>query len=474
MKKSLLFLLLIITSSVFAQTDSSRMQWFNDAKLGIFIHWGMYAVDGTSESWAFHNGIVPYDQYMNQMKRFNPTNFNAESWAKLVKESGAKYVVVTAQHHDGLALWNTKQLTPYPSKTEWSKFFPNSSYPSGKNALWNAKLPLSTVYQTPAKKDLITPLAAAFRKENLKFGTYYSLLDWSHSNYPGFMKEAVNRYEIANDPEKWNLFLYFMHAQIAELNSTFKPDLYWFDGDWEHSEKEWGADKIDSIIHTTNPNAILNGRLPTYGDYSTPEQNMPITHPEKKSWELCLTSNDSWGFQPQDTNFKTTNEVLQIFTECLNMGGNLLLDIGPKADGTIPEQQVQLLKEIGRWASKHSEAIYGTTAGLPYGHYHGNSALSADRKTIYLFVNQIRPNGTEDDVTVDLMLKGIKNKIVSASVIGSRAEIETKIVGKIAWSWVPGTVFIRIPGVLLDKEITVVKIILDSPLDLYEGKGGFH
>jgi alpha-L-fucosidase len=288
------------------------------------------------------------------------------------------------------------------------------------------------------------------------------------------MKEAADRYEIANDPEKWNSFLHFMHAQIAELNSTFKPDLYWFDGDWEHSEKEWGADKIDSIIHTTNPNAILNGRLPTYGDYSTPEQNMPIAHPEKKSWELCLTSNDSWGFQPQDTNFKTTNEVLQIFTECLNMGGNLLLDIGPKADGTIPEQQAQLLKEIGRWTSKHSEAIYGTNAGLPYGHYHGNSTLSADRKTIYLFVNQVRPNGTEDDVTVDLMLKGIKNKIVSASVIGSRAEIETKIVGKISWSWVPGTVFIKIPGLLLDEEITVVKIILDSPLDLYEGKGGFH
>ena len=201
---------------------------------------------------------------------------------------------------------------------------------------------------------------------------------------------------------------------------------------------------------------------------------MPIAHPEKKSWELCLTCNDSWGFQPQDTNFKTTNEVLQIFTECLSMGGNLLLDIGPKADGTIPEQQAQLLKEIGRWASKHSEAIYGTNAGLPYGHYHGNSTLSADRKTIYLFVNQVRPNGSEDDVTVDLMLKGIKNKIVSASVIGSRAEIETKIVGKISWSWVPGTVFIKIPGLLLDEEITVVKIILDSPLDLYEGKGGFH
>ncbi len=449
------------------------MQWFNDAKLGIFIHWGMYAVDGVGESWSFHNGTVPYDQYMRQMKGFTASKFNPTEWAQLIKESGAKYAVITTQHHDGLALWDTKQLTPYPTKAEWLKAFPNTNYPTGKSALWNAKKPLSTVYQTPAARDVITPLSLAIRKENLKFGTYYSLLDWSHTSYPKFLKE-FNRYELSENPQQWTSFLKFMHAQIAEINTTFKPDLYWFDGDWEHTEAEWGADKIDSIIHTSNPKAILNGRLHSYGDYSTPEQNMPITHPEKSSWELCLTSNDSWGYQPRDTNYKTTNEVLQIFTECLNMGGNLLLDIGPKADGTIPEEQVKLLKDVGRWTNKHAEAIYGTRAGLPYGHYHGNSTLSADKKTLYLFVNNVRPNGSVEGVTVDLMLKGLMNKIVSAEVLGAEKPVNNKIVGKISWNYVPGTVFFKIPAHVLDQEITVIKIVLNSSLELYRGQGGFH
>ncbi|WP_300664535.1 alpha-L-fucosidase [Fluviicola sp.] len=471
--KKCFFLFLFYSFSVQAQTDSTRLQWFNDAKLGIFIHWGMYAVNGTSESWSFHNGTVPYAVYMNQMKGFSAAKFNPKQWAELIVESGAKYAVVTTQHHDGLALWDTKQLTPYPSKTDWNTFFPNQVYPTKKNALWNPEKPLSTIYQTPAAKDLITPLSKAFREAGLKFGTYYSLLDWSHPDYPKFLKET-DRYKIADDPARWKRFLNFMHHQISEINTQFSPDLYWFDGDWEHSEAEWNAAKIDSIIHTSNPKAILNGRLHSYGDYSTPEQNMPIVHPEKKSWELCLTSNESWGYQPSDTNYKTTNEVLQIFTECLNMGGNLLLDIGPKADGTIPEEQIKLLKEVGRWTQKHAEAIYGTTAGLPSGHYHGNSTLSQDRKTLYLFVNQIRSNGNSQNTTIDLMLKGLKNQITAAEVLGSNAKVPLKIVGKISWSWVPGTVFLKVPAESLDSEITVIKLTLNSPLDLYEGRGGFH
>lgn len=471
--KKCFFLFLLASFGAQAQADSNRLQWFNDAKLGIFIHWGMYAVNGTSESWSFHNGTVPYDTYMRQMSGFTASRFDPEAWAALILESGAKYAVVTTQHHDGLALWNTNELTPYPSKADWLKFFPDRAYPTKKNALWNAKKPLSTVYQTPAARDLITPISIALRKNGIRFGAYYSLLDWSHGDYPKFMKEA-DRYQLSENPLRWNRFLDFMHRQVAEINTQFSPDLYWFDGDWEHSEAEWNAPKIDSIIHTTNPKAILNGRLHSFGDYSTPEQNMPVTHPAKTSWELCLTSNESWGYQPTDTNYKTTNEVLQIFTECLNMGGNLLLDIGPKADGTIPEEQVRLLKEIGRWTTKHAEAIYGTGAGLPYGHYHGNSTLSKDRKTLYLFVNSIRPDGNTTQATIDLMLKGLKNKVVSAEILGSADPVRVKTVGKISWSWVPGTLFFRVPAESLDAEITVIKVSLDSPLELYQGQGGFH
>ena len=469
-----LIILFLSGTVCYGQADSTRLQWFTDAKLGIFIHWGMYAVAGTTESWAFHNKTVPYDTYMHQLNGFTAQQYNPQAWAQLIKASGAKYAVITTQHHDGLALWDTQQLTPYPTKTEWQKTFPNRPYPSGKQALWNAKKSLSTVHQTPAARDVLTPFAQALRKEGLKFGAYYSLLDWSHANYPAFLIDA-SRYAMKDDPLRWKKFLHFMHNQLAEINTQFMPDLYWFDGDWEHSEEAWGADEIDSIIHTTNPNAILNGRIHTYSDYATPEQNMPVTQPAKTRWELCLTSNDNWGYRPTDTNMKSTNEVLQIFTECLGMGGNLLLDIGPKADGTIPQEQVNLLQEIGRWTTKHSEAIYGTTAGLPYGHYHGNSTLSKDKRTVYLFVNQVRnPDGNNTSLIVNLMLKGLKNSIVSAEVLGNGTILVPKIVGKISWSHVPGTVFINLPVGALDAEITVVKLVLDAPLSLYRGQGGFN
>ena len=473
-----------------AKSDS--IQWFADAKLGIFIHWGIYAVDGTSESWAFHNKGVPYPTYMSQLNGFKAENYHPEEWAKLIKESGAQYTVMTTQHHDGVALWDTKLKTPRTTEVELKKALPMISMKYGKGFLWDEKLPLSVVYQTPAKRDLMTPFAEAVRKEGLHFGAYYSLLDWSHDDYPTFLKD-YNRYQIKDDSVRWSRFLSFMHGQIEEINLQFKPDLYWFDGDWEHSEEEWQAAKIDQIIHSSNPNAILNGRLKSYGDYDTPEQNMPVVHPDRNTWELCLTSNDNWGYRPSDHNMKTVNEVLQIFTECLGMGGNLLLDIGPKADGTIPEEQVQLLKALGRWTSKHKEAIYGSLAGLPAGHFHGNSTISKDSLSIYLFLPAIGVDTTNQstkelkygtmpattpvsnsNLKVTVQLKGLMSEIESITVLGTKTTVPFKVVGKIDWSYVPGTIYMELPISALDPEISVIKIQLKTPLKLYRGKGGFH
>ena len=453
MKFSLILACFLSTFSFSQQTE-----WFADAKLGVFIHWGMYAVDGTSESWAFHNRTVPYNQYMSQMNGFAAENYNPTAWAQLIKESGANYCVITTKHHDGLALYNTKLKTPQD--------------PKQKN--WNPKYPLSSVHQTPAKKDLIAPLFTALEKEGIKKGAYYSLLDWSSTDYPGFYKDS-SRYQIANDSARWQRFLYFMHGQIAEINTQFKPDLFWFDGDWEHSEAEWQAAKIDSLIHQSNPNAILNGRLKSYGDYDTPEQNMPIIHPDRNTWELCLTTNDNWGYRPKDHNFKSHFELLSIFTECLSMGGNLLLDIGPKADGSIPDEQIAILKTFGRWTQKHSSAIYGTIAGLPYGHYHGNSTLSKDSTVLNLFVPS--PQGVPTDLStlmIPVYIKGLKSIPKSIALLGSDAQIESHEVGKISWSSVPGTLFLAIPYSEMDPMISVVQIKFDQPIQLYRGKGGFH
>jgi alpha-L-fucosidase len=439
-------------------TFSQQTAWFADAKLGIFIHWGMYAVDGTSESWAFHNRTVPYPKYMSQMKGFTAQNYNPAAWAQLIKESGAKYCVITTKHHDGLALYDTKLHTAAPKK----------------NAQWNSKYPLSTVHQTPIQKDVIGPLFQALENEGIKKGAYYSLLDWSSNDYPGFYKDS-SRYQLENNPARWQNFLTFMHGQIAEINTQLQPDLYWFDGDWEHSENEWQAAKIDSIIHNTNPNAILNGRLKSFGDYDTPEQNMPILHPDSNSWELCLTTNDNWGYRPSDTHFKSHFELLSIFTECIGMGGNLLLDIGPKADGTIPAEQIAILQEFGRWTQKHSSAIYGTIAGLPYGHYHGNSTLSKDSLVLNLFVPS--PQGASTDkntLMIPIYIKGLKSKPKSIAIIGSETQIASHEVGKISWSSVPGTLFMEVPVSALDPMISVVQIKFEQPIQLYRGKGGFH
>ncbi len=435
MRKLQIFFLLFAATHLQAQTDSSKMQWFSDAKLGIFIHWGIYAVDGTSESWAFFNNQVPYPKYMQQIKGFKAEKYNPKEWADLIKESGARYTVITSKHHDGVALWNTKMND------------------------------LSIPKMAPAKRDVLTPFANEIRKNNIQLGIYYSLLDWSHPNYTGFRGDS-SRYKINDDTLRWNKFRKFYQGQINELTLAYHPDLYWFDGDWEHSAAEWQSPLVREKILSANPKAIINGRLQGFGDYETPEQNFPVSKPSNGNWELCLTSNDNWGYRPSDHNFKTPYQIISIFADCISMGGNLLLDIGPKADGTIPEEQVHLLKELGKWTKQNEEAIFGTIAGLPQGHFYGPSTLSKDSTVLYLFVA-----GTNAQ---NIYLKGLDNKILSAEILGSNQNLMPQIVGKISWSPVPGLVYFEIPETAKTTYMNVIKITLDKPLKLYRGKGGFN
>jgi len=411
----------------------SKMQWFADAKLGIFIHWGMYSVNGIGESWSFHNKEISHADYLKQMKGFTASNYKPDEWAALIKESGARYAVITTKHHDGMALWPTKQNH------------------------------LNVVKNTPAKKDLLKPFYEALDKRGIKRGAYFSLIDWSYPDYPGFLKDS-NRYAVAKEPERWKKFQHFFQSQIDELNTAYKPALWWFDGDWEHSAEEWQSEKVRSEILAKNSDAIINGRLQGYGDYETPEQNFPISRPKYDWWELCMTINNSWGYQPKDTMWKTPYEIITIFADVVSNGGNLLLDIGPKADGTIPAQDVFVLKELGKWNKKHEEAIFGTLPGLPQGHFYGPTTLSKDSSTLYLFL----PAGSAGNV----MLKGINNKIEAVEIVGTSEHLAQKVVGKISWSSVPGLVFIDVPEKYKDPYMTVLKVKLDKPVDLYRGHGG--
>ncbi len=412
-----------------------KMQWFADAKLGIFIHWGMYSVNGIDESWSFHNKKISHADYLQQMKGFTASKYNPAAWAALIKESGARYAVITTKHHDGLALWPTKQ----------------AHFNVAKN--------------TPAGRDLLAPFYAALEKEGIKRGAYFSLIDWSHPDYPGFLKDS-SRYKLSDEPLRWQRFQKFFQAQLAELNTAYKPDLWWFDGDWEHSADEWQAAQVRQKILSTYPPAIINGRLQGYGDYETPEQNFPVSRPRYNWWELCMTINNNWGYQPTDTAWKTPFEVITIFADAVSNGGNLLLDIGPKEDGTIPPPQVHVLKELGKWNKKHGEAIFGSLPGLPQGHFYGPTTLSKDSSTLYVFL----PGGA----TGNVMLKGLSSTIKKASVVGTAHSLQPKIVGKISWSPVPGLVFLDVPAAARDPYMTVLKLQLDGPVKLYRGHGGLN
>lgn len=443
MKKITLLLYLLLKlytvsraqSVIDPSTIKDKMQWFADAKLGIFIHAGIYSVNGIDESWSFYNKKISYPDYMKQLKGFTLKKYDPEQWADLIKQSGARYAVITTKHHDG--------VTMYDSKVDQ----------------------LNIMKATPAKQDMIAPFFKALKKRDIKCGAYFSLLDWSNPNYTGFMKDS-SRYKLENDYERWNKFRGFFQSQIKEINQLFTPDLWWFDGDWEHTVEQWEAAKVRDLILSGNKNAIINGRLQGYGDYETPEQNFPVSRPSYKWWELCMTINDNWGYQQTDTHWKTPYEIITIFTDAIANGGNLLLDIGPKEDGTIPDEEQNVLKELGDWNQRNGEAVFGTLAGIPAGHFYGPTTLSKDSATLFLFI--------QGDLNGNITLKGLKNSIKDITVLGNNARLRHKVVGKISWSLVPGLVYINVPKGVQDKYVTVLKLNLDGPIKLYNGKGGFN
>lgn len=401
-----------------AETDAEkaqRMEWFKDAKLGIFIHYGIYSVNGIDESWSFFNGYINYQDYMKQLEGFTAANYNANKWAEIFKNSGAKYAVLTSKHHDGVALWDTK----------------TDHY--------------STVEHTPSKKDIVTPFVNALRENDLKVGLYYSLIDWSYPDYPAFLRNE-RRYE--NDPLRWGKFRDFYFAQMDEISTQFKPDLLWFDGDWEHSAEEWQSHKLRTKLLADNPNVIINNRLTDAGDYETPEQGVPVTKPDNTYWELCQTMNNSWGYQYNDHKYKSKEQMIRIFAECIGMGGNLLLDIGPKEDGSIPEPQLKILEEFGRWTSKHAEAVYATKAGLPKECFYGPTALSKDEKTVFLYF----PHTPKESIAV----KGLTSKLRQVRLVGSNQSLE--------YQNEDGILNIAIADKDMDETMTVVAVDLEEPL----------
>jgi alpha-L-fucosidase len=431
MKKPFTLALFVLFAFSHAQ---DKMSWFEEAKLGIFIHWGIYAVDGISESWSFYNGYLSHEDYMKQLSGFTAEKYQPKDWVKLISNSGAKYTVITSKHHDGFALWNSKH--------------------GNLNAFSSAK----------AQKDVLTPFVKAVRKSGLKLGMYFSLPDWSYEDYTHHTNK-IRRYQIANDSLRWNRYLSYMNAQLDELSQNYTPDLWWFDGDWEHSSEEWRVDEIKTKLIAQNKNSIFNSRLNGKGDYETPEIGIPVMAPRSKHWELCVSINDSWGYQPNDNNYKTPMQVIDLFVDTLSKGGNLLLNISPKADGSIPNAQKNVLNELGAWIKKHQSAVYTTQRGIPYEHFYGPTTLSKDRKTLYLYLRDIPKDG-------NVVLKGISTKINRAYVVGQGAILNQQTICTVYWNKYPGLTYIEVPKESIDPYYTVIAVLLDGEIELYREHNG--
>lgn len=416
-----------------ADQKAARMEWFADAKLGIFIHWGIYSKGETSESWAFHNGYISLPEYMRQAEDFTASDYDPEYWADLIAESGARYTVITTKHHDGFALWDTK---------------------AGN---------VSAVKTSPAGRDLIDPFAQAVRNRGIKLGFYYSLIDWPRQDYPETYRDRPPKYDIEAEPERWQHFLDFNNAQLAELSQRWHPDLFWFDGDWEHTSEQWRAPEIVAMLHSYTPDVIVNSRIQGNGDYTTPELGVPVGRPESKWWETCMTINNCWGYRKDDTDYKSVKTVIRMLADCISLGGNLLLDIGPRADGTIPDEQVSVLQGLGRWTSKHAEAVYGTRAGIPAGHVQAYTSLNIAGDILYLYIPYVPSESVE--------IKGLKSRIRHVRVVGTEYEPTFKQYNDISWSQVPGVYYINLPAEMCDPDMTVLALELEEPVRLYTGSG---
>lgn len=360
-KKTLLALILTATlahaedMSATSVSNPDRMDWFRQAKFGMFIHWGLYAVpagewNGRTNlgEWFQLEANMSTDEYAKFIPQFNPEKFDAKAWVKVAKDAGMKYIVFTAKHHDGFCLWPTKLSDWSICRTPW----------------WQR-----------THRDPVKELADACHEAGLVFCLYYSLPDWNYPDFPAQysqtgMKGNNNAFH-GNPKPNADIKKYaaYMNGQLQELLTQYGPiGIIWFDGGGSFSGKGvdraklLGAGEIIDLIHKLQPGCLVNNRLDgKLGDYGTPEQKIPGTK-QGGDFEVCMTLNKHWGYNKFDQHWKPAGEVIDKLADIASKGGNFLLNVGPTATGEFPTEAVQILDQTGKWMALNGEAIYGTTA----------------------------------------------------------------------------------------------------------------
>jgi len=419
---SLTVLLLHATASAQTLSRDQRMEWWRDARFGMFIHWGVYAVPagtwqghevGRGGEWIMNRGKISVADYQQMAHQFNPVKYNPEAWVRMAKEAGMKYIVITAKHHDGFALF----------KTNASK--------------WNV------VDATVYGKDLLKPLAAACKKYGIRLGFYYShAQDWNNPGGAAARKVAsegwanpdsarIDAYTLAHsghwDPAQTtdSMSTYIDKVavpQVKELLTNYGDvAVLWWDTPTGMTDEF--AEKLQAVL-SLQPKIITDDRLkrPNFpGDYKTPEQKIPnLAELDGKDWETCMTMNGTWGYKSYDNKWKTPTTLIHNLVDIASKGGNYLLNVGPTAEGEFPQGSIDGLKAIGAWMKVNGEAIYGTKASpfglLPWGRC--TKKAKESNTILYLSVFDWPKDGK-------LTVPGLKNAVVSAKLLAGGGALKT-------------------------------------------------
>jgi alpha-L-fucosidase len=348
----------------------ARMKWWHEARFGMFIHWGLYSVLGRHE-WVMENEGIPVAEYEQIARQFRPKPNAARDWARLAKQAGQKYMVMTTKHHEGFCLFDTK-LTNYCAPKQ------------------------------AAGRDLVKEYVEAARAEGMRVGFYYSLMDWHHPDGA----------RCATDEAARRRFVDYIHGQIRELLTNYgKIDILWYDVSWPLDAKGWESEKMNEMVFKLQPEIIVNNRNRLDGDFATPEQTIRA---EKRAWESCMTMNESWGYQKADDAWKTPKTIVRNLASCARDGGNYLLNIGPKPDGSVPEESVKILTSVGKWMERNGQSIYQSEKTQP----RRSQFASFTRKgnTLYMHVH-FWPGET-------VALGGLMNQVKSARLLATGKDVK--------------------------------------------------
>jgi alpha-L-fucosidase len=428
-----------ITTEAPAARDA-RMAWWRDARFGMFIHWGLYAIPagewngkeypGAGEWLMNHAKIRPAD-YTPLRDRFDPVEFDAKRWVAIAKAAGMRYIVITSKHHDGFCLWDSRL-------TEWD------------------------VASTPFRRDILKELAVACRDAGIRLCFYHSIMDWTHPDYlprrPWDDRPA--------DPSSFPRYKEYMKGQLAELLSGEYGDvgILWFDGEWENTWSHEDGAEIDDFVRSLKPDLIVNNRVDVgregmqgmtrggkyRGDYGTPEQEIPATGFPGVDWETCMTMNGSWGFHRKDVNWKGDETLVRMLVDIASKGGNFLLNVGPDELGRIPEASVERLAAMGRWLEVNGEAIYGTGPSVfPKLDWGRCTTRSDGVHRLYLIVFDWPQDGK-------LLLPGLLDQPTSVGLLASPGR-------SLAVRTVGAGVEIEVPAVAPDPVASVITVDLAGP-----------